>query len=95
MIRIYFYLEILLRTNQLRFGKALFTFVCLLTEDFFQGNYGDVTSRKLLRQKLQCKSFEWYLTEIFPELFIPSNAVASGEVSRQHRMNAFISLMIR
>jgi len=44
------------------------------------GDYGDVSSRKLLRQKLQCKSFKWYLQEVYPEQFIPGDAVASGEV---------------
>lgn len=44
------------------------------------GDYGDVSSRKLLRQKLQCKSFKWYLTEVYPEQFIPGDAVASGEI---------------
>ncbi|CAF0724495.1 unnamed protein product [Rotaria sp. Silwood1] len=44
------------------------------------GDYGDVSSRKLLREKLKCKSFKWFLTEIYPEQFIPGDAVASGEV---------------
>lgn len=44
------------------------------------GDYGDITSRKELRRKLKCKSFEWYLENIYPELFIPGDAVASGEV---------------
>lgn len=44
------------------------------------GDYGDIESRKELRKKLQCKSFEWYLKTIYPELFIPGEAVASGEV---------------
>lgn len=39
-----------------------------------------MSSRKRLRENLQCKPFKWYLDNIFPELFIPGDAVASGEV---------------
>jgi hypothetical protein len=55
-------------------------FVCFIT--CLQGDFGDISSRKELRKKLGCKSFKWYLDNIYPELFIPGEAVASGEVSR-------------
>lgn len=45
-----------------------------------KGDYGDISGRKSLREKLGCKSFEWYLKNIYPELFIPGESVAHGEV---------------
>uniref|UniRef100_A0A4Y0BMC4 Polypeptide N-acetylgalactosaminyltransferase n=2 Tax=Anopheles funestus TaxID=62324 RepID=A0A4Y0BMC4_ANOFN len=45
---------------------------------------GDVTHRKVLREKLHCKSFDWYMKHVYPEKFIPTrNVLAFGRLASQ------------
>lgn len=45
-----------------------------------KGDYGDISGRKALRKRLGCQSFKWYLDNVYPELFIPGESVAFGEM---------------
>lgn len=43
---------------------------------------GDMTERMNLRKKLECKSFRWYLENVYPEAHIPIDYKSLGRVSK-------------
>jgi hypothetical protein len=43
------------------------------------GDYGNVTERQLLRDRLNCKSFEWYLDNVAPRVPRP-RLIGAGEL---------------
>lgn len=52
----------------------------------FHPDIGDVTHRAMLRKKLRCKNFEWYLKNVYPEKFIPTkNVIDYGRVRAINR----------
>jgi len=46
-----------------------------------QADYGDVSERRQLRERLNCRSFRWYLETVYPESQMPIDYFSLGEVT--------------
>ena len=74
-------------------------FVFLKRPDLRTVDHGDLTSRLELRKRLNCKSFKWYLDNIYPEQQIPADSyLAFGEVRKNlaySRRLEFLKILTR
>lgn len=55
---------------------------------------GDITERKNLRKRLNCKSFRWYLENIYPESVWLKDFTAMGCVRRKSYFDFIFKLEI-
>ncbi|GFS26263.1 polypeptide N-acetylgalactosaminyltransferase [Elysia marginata] len=53
---------------------------------------GDISAQRSLRKSLQCRSFHWYVQEVYPTLFVPFNASAMGPISSQAAPNLCLQM---
>lgn len=51
---------------------------------------GDITARKALRKQLRCKTFQWYLVSVYPEMRMYADIIAYGLV-RSHSLRVSFS----
>ena len=72
------------RRNNVRLANVWMDNYVQLYYEYTQKNegedVGDLTERKELRKRLGCKTFKWYLDNIYPSRFKPWDAISNGEI---------------
>ena len=51
--------------------------------------YGNITNRLELRKKLNCKSFKWYMENIYPDLILPNDQSKPVEKYQRYFLPVF------
>ena len=51
--------------------------------DIRRRDYGDISERVGLREKLHCKSFQWFMENVYPEMPLPNENLWHGGSVRQ------------
>ncbi|ODN01160.1 putative polypeptide N-acetylgalactosaminyltransferase 9 [Orchesella cincta] len=47
------------------------------------GDYGDISSRLQLKKDLNCQSFEWFIKNVYPDVFNPKAVAGEGEIRNE------------
>lgn len=64
-------------------------------KDLIDKDAGDLSERKALRKRLNCKSFKWFLENVYPEKFIPDENVIGHGMIRNPGSNLCLDTMGR